>query len=1027
MRKFTAGLVLALGIAVALVYTWTNVGLAAPFAQVDTPTGPANEPIDVVVVLDDSGSMATCWPWPEQGLPFEPPCRFPSENEPSDPNTLRYSAARLLIHLADDADRVAVLRFDSTAEGVGALGALQEAGSAERRRILAASLQPPDNYLPRGYTRIDLGLEEALRLLSGDRQPNRSQYVLLLTDGEPTAPASAAGQRGRISALIDQLQAEDVLIFPVVLCNPTSGCSGDFLAEEFGPDLREAQSAADLLRVFSEIFASMKADRTVVTARNIEGNLAFQTRAAHGVNQLAFVSPRGAIQSVIRDGAPVVTQSILEDGNIDLNVVEGDVPAGAWVAQTADPSAFTVVKASSYPELVFPPPSVAGSPASARYFPAGSTPLIVARGAGAAAGEPILLDGQAAIPRRGNSGALSAMPLPANKRSLTLQLGEDRSPLQLQRDFTLTPRQDLPRAEIFSPAAGNSAILEDGRARVQVGFGPGVPVQSLQASVYINDVTDDATGTPVYQAAMSCVDRLCTDEGFTPADGRSYVLRFLLSAISEDVRFGDWAETSLDIEPAVYLRGLPTVLDLAQMPAEGWPLTVLAGTTEEIGTLEGKLTLRSVATGEEIPAVSLSFSVEVDETNAQPATLHVNGLDELRPGDYTGEIVLSTTNPAGRPMEVKIRPSPTLPVTLSVPRSVARIQSQEADFGDLPFETSPNFRIDQTTQVQFAYEQGRPFDLTAQLTDSSCPSLAVTTGAVEAQGDGYVMPLRLQSSGPVPPGACTGTIQFSGPNGDFDVFPAQIGYRLRVRNLAWSVTGALNFGDLGLAGEQATQPLLVRFDGRTPFTVRVLSMNIAGETDNGAVTLDNSYLSIPPVEVTGEPDANGFYEVPITLSAGKAIPQDPLRGSFYAGTLTLGIEGLPNETRNVDIGFRSPTAFQRYVAWWLLPIYSLPWLLCSGPLTLLFLLMVLARVRSGGSYTEDEEPVVTLPTFEPSPTASSFGSATFDASPPATGAGESSWGGGNWGSADWSSSGQKNDPPPKQSGASQDDPWATRW
>ncbi|MEZ4640440.1 MAG: hypothetical protein R2856_36695 [Caldilineaceae bacterium] len=153
----------------------------------------------------------------------------------------------------------------------------------------------------------------------------------------------------------------------------------------------------------------------------------------------------------------------------------------------------------------------------------------------------------------------------------------------------------------------------------------------------------------------------------------------------------------------------------------------------------------------------------MDETNAQPATLRVDGLDELRPGDYEGEIVLSTTNPAGRPMDVKIRPSPTLPVTLSVPRSVARLQSQEADFGELPFETSPNFRIDRTTQVQFAYEQGRPFRLSAQLTDSSCPNLSVTTGEVEAQGDGYVLPLRLQSSGSVPPAPARGQSSSAAP------------------------------------------------------------------------------------------------------------------------------------------------------------------------------------------------------------------------------------------------------------------------
>ena len=139
---------------------------AADFAQTAVPIGPATEPIDVVVVLDDSGSMATCWPWPREGLPFNPPCQFPSVNLPSDPDELRYSAARLLIHLADEEDRIAVVRFDSRAEGVGALGAMQQAGGSENRRQLAATLTAPTDYLPRGYTRMDLGLAEAIRLLA---------------------------------------------------------------------------------------------------------------------------------------------------------------------------------------------------------------------------------------------------------------------------------------------------------------------------------------------------------------------------------------------------------------------------------------------------------------------------------------------------------------------------------------------------------------------------------------------------------------------------------------------------------------------------------------------------------------------------------------------------------------------------------------------------------------------------------------------------------------------------------------------
>ena len=91
--KVILGLVLLLSSAAPL--------FAADAAQTSVPTGPATEPIDVVVVLDDSGSMATCWPWPREGLPHNPPCQFPSVNQPSDPDELRYSAARLLIHLAD--------------------------------------------------------------------------------------------------------------------------------------------------------------------------------------------------------------------------------------------------------------------------------------------------------------------------------------------------------------------------------------------------------------------------------------------------------------------------------------------------------------------------------------------------------------------------------------------------------------------------------------------------------------------------------------------------------------------------------------------------------------------------------------------------------------------------------------------------------------------------------------------------------------------------------------------------------------
>ncbi|MEZ4620401.1 MAG: vWA domain-containing protein [Caldilineaceae bacterium] len=287
--------------------------LTTPMAQ-SGDIGDVTQLIDVVVLLDDSGSMATCWPWPQDRPPITPPCGWGSDNPPSDPDALRYSAARLLLQLADDADRIAVIRFDNQAEGVGVAGALQPAGAGENRRRLTEALQAPDDYFRRGYTRIDLGLQSAIDLLQSARQPGRSQYVVLLTDGEPSQQLGVGSQRDRINGQIEQLNSAGVTVFPVVLCNPTAGCAGEFLRDRFAESgVREAKNAQDLVRIFSEIFATMKSDRSVLTGRNAAGALEFTTRAQHGVRKITVVTPSGGLRTVTSDDATVGTQPSMAD------------------------------------------------------------------------------------------------------------------------------------------------------------------------------------------------------------------------------------------------------------------------------------------------------------------------------------------------------------------------------------------------------------------------------------------------------------------------------------------------------------------------------------------------------------------------------------------------------------------------------------------------------------------------------------------------------------------------------------------
>ena len=83
--------------------------------------------------------------------------------------------------------------------------------------------------------------------------------------------------------------------------------------------------------------------------------------------------------------------------------------------------------------------------------------------------------------------------------------------------------------------------------------------------------------------------------------------------------------------------------------------------------LSADIVLRDAATGETVKDVTLDFMQDVPEEGALATALRVDGLDSLRPGDYEGEIALEAQSPSGLPMDVRLRPAPEIPVSLSVP------------------------------------------------------------------------------------------------------------------------------------------------------------------------------------------------------------------------------------------------------------------------------------------------------------------------------------------------------------------------
>ncbi len=306
-----------------------------------------------------------------------------------------------------------------------------------------------------------------------------------------------------------------------------------------------------------------------------------------------------------------------------------------------------------------------------------------------------------------------------------------------------------------------------------------------------------------------------------------------------------------------------------------------------------------------------------------------------------------------------------------------------------------------------------------------------------------VLPLHLTSAGPVMPATCQGSVVLRGPNGDYDVTPSQFDWQARVASVEWSiVSGDLHLADLQDVGARAQETVLVRFNGKTPFVVQLQGLEAAGatlgnETDTAITPLGAEQIDVPSVEISGPPNEAGLYEVPLTMIARQAIASDQLRGTLYTGQVQLAIAGLPNDVKTVGFNFRSPSIYQRYVAPIVVPVYSMPVVLCTGPLTLLILLVLVARMRSRGFDENEIEQAAVAATRQaiantsvPEPTIALPSGATTARSEVAWGSGEFGNAWGNGGSAEPSLTGSatyKNGANGASVKPSSGDPWTSSW
>ena len=195
--------------------------------------GSDESPLDAVVVMDSSGSM-----------------------KKTDPRELRKPAAKLLITLLGDQDRVSVMSFSDNAYPITYLTQLSDEASKQR------SLRATDRVSSKGiYTNIYAAIERAIDILEKSDDSQREPIIVLMSDGKIDVGDAAESVRLRdriMQELVPQLQQHKIKIYSIAFTEQSDQALLQDIAD--ATDGRYALAASDdvLHKVFAKIFEQSK-------------------------------------------------------------------------------------------------------------------------------------------------------------------------------------------------------------------------------------------------------------------------------------------------------------------------------------------------------------------------------------------------------------------------------------------------------------------------------------------------------------------------------------------------------------------------------------------------------------------------------------------------------------------------------------------------------------------------------------------------------------------------------------------------
>lgn len=195
--------------------------------------GQSNLPLDVVLVMDSSGSMKR-----------------------TDPQELRKPAAKLLISLLGKNDRASVVSFSDQGYPVAYFTPVK--GKQNEAKLFAAV----DRISNKGvYTNLLGAVSGAMRVIDRNPLPNRKTIVVLMTDGKMDLGDSAKNiskSETLMKDLIPRLKKENIELHTIAFTDESDQAYLKQLAASTGGKFNLAQTDKQLHDVYTSIFEQNK-------------------------------------------------------------------------------------------------------------------------------------------------------------------------------------------------------------------------------------------------------------------------------------------------------------------------------------------------------------------------------------------------------------------------------------------------------------------------------------------------------------------------------------------------------------------------------------------------------------------------------------------------------------------------------------------------------------------------------------------------------------------------------------------------